>query len=136
MQQLNLSHLQSLVARARAVEVAGDGDRLGGFVWGPLAHFMKNVTDLWACLVDEDPTSGFLGRIKRCVTFTEKTRHLFEINKGLQSKDTSSNPYLVNKFVPPEERRIPFANMIYVGDGLTDSQKPRRAPDARQCAPS
>jgi hypothetical protein len=30
------------------------------------------------------------------------------------------NPVLVNRFLRPEERRIPLNNMIYVGDGLTD----------------
>jgi hypothetical protein len=30
------------------------------------------------------------------------------------------NPLLVNKDVASGERRVPFTNMIYVGDGLTD----------------
>jgi hypothetical protein len=79
-----------------------------------------NITDIFGCLLGEDPKTGYLARIKRCVTFTEKTCHLFEINKGLQSKDTITNPLLVNKYVPEEDRRIPLKNMIYVGDGLTD----------------
>jgi hypothetical protein len=78
------------------------------------------ITDIWACLLGEDPDTGYVKRIKRCVTFTEKTRHIFEINKGLESKDTLANPLLVNKDVPEEDRRVPLHNMIYVGDGLTD----------------
>lgn len=58
--------------------------------------------------------------VKRCVTFTEKTRYLFEINKGIDPKETRRNPYSVNKDVPLHKRRIPFKNMIYIGDGLTD----------------
>lgn len=63
---------------------------------------------------------GVLRKIKRCITFTEKTRYLFEINKGITPEQTLRNPYLVNKDIPPEKRRIPFENIIYVGDGLTD----------------
>jgi hypothetical protein len=79
-----------------------------------------NMTDVWGCVLADDEESGVLSKIKRCVTFTEKTRYLFEINKGLFSKDTRRKPYLVNKFVAAEDRRVPFSNMIYVGDGLTD----------------
>jgi 2-hydroxy-3-keto-5-methylthiopentenyl-1-phosphate phosphatase len=79
-----------------------------------------NMTDIFGCLLGDDPQTGYVARIKRCITFTEKTRHLFEINKGLQAKDTLANPLLVNKAIPEDERRIPFKNMIYIGDGLTD----------------
>jgi hypothetical protein len=63
---------------------------------------------------------GQVAQIKRCITFTEKTRYLFEISKGIQQADADKNPYAVNRRVEPEDRRIPFENMIYVGDGLTD----------------
>lgn len=59
-------------------------------------------------------------RIKKSVNFTEKTRYLFEINKGFEQEQTRQDPYLVNKQMDQEERRVPFENMIYVGDGLTD----------------
>lgn len=62
---------------------------------------------------------GEVGAIRNVVTFTEKTRYLFELNKGLLKPDRR-NPYLVNNNVEPQNRRIPFSNMIYVGDGLTD----------------
>lgn len=51
---------------------------------------------------------------------TEKTKFLFAINKGITDRDTHAKPYAVNEFVAPENRRIPFPNMIYIGDGLTD----------------
>ncbi|MDE0694140.1 MAG: HAD family hydrolase [Gammaproteobacteria bacterium] len=60
---------------------------------------------------------GVLRHVKRCVTFTEKTRFLFEISKGIRVTDSRTNPHLVNQELP---RRIPFQHMIYVGDGLTD----------------
>ncbi|MEM3192823.1 MAG: HAD family hydrolase [Candidatus Parvarchaeota archaeon] len=58
--------------------------------------------------------------IQRAITFTEKTRYIFEINKGISPKTTLSSPYEVNKDVPINERRIPFSNMIYIGDGRSD----------------
>ena len=48
-----------------------------------------------------------------CFNFTTKTRYLFEINKG---KNCSN----INKYIPDEDREIPFSNMIYIGDGITD----------------
>lgn len=79
----------------------------------------QNFHGVYACQLAEDAT-GVLRYIKRCVTFTEKTRYLFEINKGLRPDQTINNPYLVNRDIPAANRRIPFQNMIYVGDGLTD----------------
>ena len=72
------------------------------------------------CEFAEDPATGCISEIKRAITFTEKTRYLFEINKGIEPKDTLKNPYLVNRDVPAGRRPVPFENMIYVGDGLTD----------------
>ncbi len=74
---------------------------------------------VYACQLGEDQR-GRLARLKRVVTFTEKTRYLFEINKGLDQKETEQNPYLVNRDVPEKDRRVPFKNIFYVGDGLTD----------------
>ncbi len=61
---------------------------------------------------------GVLNRIKRAVSFTEKTRYLFEVHKGLRWEDTRRNPLAVNKAV--DRRVVPFERMVYVGDGLTD----------------
>ena len=80
----------------------------------------KNFTGVYGCRLADDPVSGALSAIKRCVTFTEKTRYLFEINKGIQPQDSERDPYIVNKNIPTAKRRVPFKNMIYVGDGLTD----------------
>ena len=52
----------------------------------------------------------------RDVGFIEKTRYLYEANKGV-NVDRSIN---VNQRLPPEKRRIYFENMIYVGDGFSD----------------
>lgn len=79
----------------------------------------SHFAEVYACEFGENE-EGVLQDIKRCVTFTEKTRYLFEINKGLRFSKTTENPLLVNTDVPKELRRISFKNMIYVGDGLTD----------------
>jgi phosphoserine phosphatase len=75
---------------------------------------------VYGCQFGEDDQTGVVSRIKRCVTFTEKTRFLFEINKGVSPETAATQPHLVNQNVPEEERPVPFKNMIYVGDGLTD----------------
>ena len=51
------------------------------------------------------------------VNYTSKTQYLFRINKGILDV---TNDRDLNAFTPEYERRVPFSNMIYVGDGLTD----------------
>jgi phosphoglycolate phosphatase-like HAD superfamily hydrolase len=58
--------------------------------------------------------------IKSAVTFTEKTKFLFAINKGLSGRMIRNKPYSVNDSVPTERRPIPFRNMVYIGDGPSD----------------
>jgi hypothetical protein len=80
----------------------------------------KNFTAIYGCQFGECANTGVIHQIKKCVTFTEKTRYLFEINKGISKRAVDENKYAVNKDVPMAKRRVPFKNMIYVGDGLTD----------------
>jgi 2-hydroxy-3-keto-5-methylthiopentenyl-1-phosphate phosphatase len=54
---------------------------------------------------------------KMAVNYTTKTQFLFRINKGIL--DVSDDEGL-NKFKSKVDRRIPFRNMIYIGDGFTD----------------
>jgi phosphoserine phosphatase len=75
----------------------------------------KHLSNFWGCQFAEE--DGQLKHLKRIVSFTEKTKHLFQINKGIE---TNENPYMVNQKIDPPERRVPFDNMIYIGDGLTD----------------
>ena len=51
------------------------------------------------------------------VNYTSKTQYLFRINKGILDVTNDSD---LNAFTPHHKRRIPFSNMIYIGDGLTD----------------
>ncbi|MEF9971015.1 MAG: HAD family hydrolase [Oscillospiraceae bacterium] len=51
------------------------------------------------------------------VNFTSKTQFIFRINKG--KLNVTDNRGL-NDSMPEEKRRIPFRNMLYIGDGFTD----------------
>jgi phosphoglycolate phosphatase-like HAD superfamily hydrolase len=75
---------------------------------------------VYGCQFGEDPSSGLIRYVKRCITFTEKTRFLFEINKGISPDASKTQPHLVNELVEEQARRVPFEQMIYIGDGLTD----------------
>ncbi len=76
------------------------------------------LTGIWGCEFATD-ADGIVRYPKRVITFTEKTKYIFLINKGLSHKK-NVGPYAVNEKMDPEKRRVPFQNMIYVGDGLTD----------------
>jgi len=80
----------------------------------------EHFTDWYGCLLDESGDPPRITKVKRAINFTEKTRYIFELNKGIRHNETLKNPFLVNKNVPKDERRIPIKNMIYVGDGMTD----------------
>ena len=51
------------------------------------------------------------------VNYTSKTQFLFRINKGVLDV---SNDEDLNRFTPEAERPVPFHNMIFFGDGMTD----------------
>ena len=54
---------------------------------------------------------------KLAVNFTAKTQFVYRINKGVL--DVSDDKTL-NDSMPDNSKRIPFHNMIYMGDGLSD----------------
>lgn len=51
------------------------------------------------------------------LNYTTKTQYLFRINKGVSNVFEHNR---VNQYVPPDERPVPFHNMIFIGDGETD----------------
>ena len=54
---------------------------------------------------------------KLAVNFTAKTQFVYRINKGVL--DVSDDKTL-NDSMPDDSKRIPFTNMVYMGDGLSD----------------
>lgn len=85
---------------------------------GASAIVRQHFAGYYGCLLGADEPGGVLRHIKRCISFTEKTRYLFEIAKGIPREESRSQPHLVNQ--RQEHLRVPFDHMIYVGDGLTD----------------
>ncbi len=75
------------------------------------------MKDIYGCTLQE-----ISGRLfpKSIVSFTEKTKFLYAINKGITGTELRRTPYSVNDVIPKDQRRIPFSNMIYLGDGPTD----------------
>lgn len=50
------------------------------------------------------------------INYTSKTQFLFRIEKGV----LDVNDPAVNDYFPPEELRVPFRNIVYIGDSDTD----------------
>ncbi len=72
--------------------------------------------NIFACeyLYDSD---GIAVWPKTAVNYTNKTQFVYRINKGVLDV---SNDIDLNRSMPDDSKRIPFANMIYIGDGLSD----------------
>ena len=76
----------------------------------------KHFREVFACefLYDENNVACWP---KNAVNYTTKTQFLFRINKGIL--DISKDKEL-NEYTPEDDRPVPFRNMVYIGDGLTD----------------
>lgn len=77
------------------------------------------ATGIFGCSFSFDD-KGVANGIKRAVTFTEKTKFVFAISKGISTDELRKKPYRVNDVIEHDERRVPFEHMIYVGDGPSD----------------
>ncbi len=79
----------------------------------PIAHEFKHI---FGCtyLYNEEGEAEWPGI---AIDYTAKTQFMFKINKGIfSSRDTEK----VNESIAEDKKRIPFTNMIYIGDGDTD----------------
>ena len=86
------------------------------------------VDGIWGCEFIEQPVASALGeapkdeppreitQIGYALDNTSKTRALFEINKGSNKFENID----VNAKILPEDRRVPFDQMIYIADGPSD----------------
>lgn len=81
----------------------------------PIASEFKKV---YACefLYDD---SDCIEWPKQAINYTTKTQFIFRINKGVLDITHDSDRKL-NAYTKEQDRRIPFTNMIYIGDGFTD----------------
>ena len=79
-----------------------------------IAKFFKKI---FASEFLYDSATGNPIWAKMAVNYTNKTQFIFKINKGVESVFDSK---LVNRYIPENERPVPFKHMIYVGDGTTD----------------
>ena len=80
----------------------------------------EHLNGIWACTFETDPASSEIIFPRTAMTFTEKTKLLFAIDKGISFDEMKRNPYAVNDAIEPKNRRVPFSNMIYIGDGPSD----------------
>ena len=71
---------------------------------------------IFACefLYDE---SGNAVWPKTDVNYTNKTQFVYRINKGVLDVANDND---LNRSMPDDSKRVPFCNMIYIGDGLSD----------------
>ncbi len=76
----------------------------------------KNFKEIYASEYLYD-INGVASWPKLAVNYTAKTQFLFRINKGVLEV---SEDRKLNDYTPEDNRIIPFRNMIYIGDGLTD----------------
>lgn len=80
------------------------------------SSIFRNFREVFACEYYYNE-NGVACWPKNSVNYTTKTQFLFRINKGFL--DISDDDGL-NKYTPEDERPVPFRNMIYIADGLTD----------------
>ena len=80
------------------------------------SEIAKEFKEIYACEFLYD-INGIAIWPKLVVNYTTKTQFLFRINKGVLD---ISNDNDLNKYVTNDDRDIPFRNMIYIADGITD----------------
>lgn len=91
------------------------------------SHFRQ----IFGCRYQYDATTGNVAWPAVAINYTTKTQYIFRVNKGIFN---SYDNEVVNKFVEHRERRVPFDNIIYIGDGDTDIPCMRLVKDQGGCS--
>lgn len=78
-----------------------------------IAHEFKHI---YACSFLYD-VNGVAVWPAVSVNYTNKTQFMFKINKGIEEVFDSQR---INKYIPEDDRPVPFKHIIYFGDGTTD----------------
>jgi hypothetical protein len=76
-------------------------------------------SEIWASEFHYD-ANGHASFPRRVISFTDKTRYLFHVQKGLTGVAHRGKPFEVNRKLAPDQIRVPLKQMIFVGDGYTD----------------
>ena len=79
----------------------------------------SEIDGIFGCNFAYDKGGNAIG-IKSAISFTEKTRYVHAIRKGIEINEIRKNPYRINDAIAPDSQRVPFSHMIYVGDGPSD----------------
>ena len=77
----------------------------------------SRLTDAWGSDFAYDE-AGAISAIKNVISFSDKTRYLYQISKGLIGPGSRSTPFAVNQ--RSTDFPVPLKNIVFVGDGYTD----------------
>lgn len=77
-----------------------------------------NFKAMWGCEFYYGEHGG-IEFVKKIVTHTEKTRHLYEVAKGLDDSNQDGKAFAYQDY-PKEKLHVPLTQVIYVGDGESD----------------
>lgn len=80
---------------------------------------VRQFSDIWSCDFDYQ-ADGRIRFPKNIVSFTDKTRYIFHISKGIIGPEWRGKPFEVNRKIQSRNLKIPLHQMIFVGDGYTD----------------
>ncbi len=75
----------------------------------------KEFKQIYGCEFLFDKTTGLATWPKLAINYTQKTQYFFRISKGVYD---ATDDIGVNEKKP--DRRVPYSNMVYIGDGMTD----------------
>jgi hypothetical protein len=78
-------------------------------------EIVKEFKVMYGCEFIFDKQTGEAIWPKLAINYTQKTQYFFRISKGVYDANDDIG---VNEKKP--DRRIPYSNMVYIGDGMTD----------------